>query len=88
MTTLTYNIGEIRQARRIPQELMHACEVGDVDQHASPALGIAIDYLDPIRLSSTCDVCGLPFSFEEWEERYSTPDGEDCHERCFSECAA
>ena len=34
----------------------------------------------------TCEVCGEPFTEEEWLERHSTPDGEDCHELCCPEC--
>lgn len=29
-----------------------------------------------------CGVCLGGFSAQSWEDRHTTPDGEDCHERC------
>jgi hypothetical protein len=33
-----------------------------------------------------CNVCGKPFSPEEWEARHSDEDGEDVHEACCPVC--
>ena len=35
-----------------------------------------------------CAVCGMSFTEDEWEERHSTAEGDDCHEHCCLECSA
>ena len=49
--------------------------------------GIVVNECDACFIShQTCAVCSEPFTKAEWEERHSTPDGEDCHEHCCPEC--
>lgn len=33
-----------------------------------------------------CDICNKPFTEDEWDNRHSTEDGHDCHERCCPVC--
>ena len=40
------------------------------------------------RLTTRCSVCHEFFTEDEWDDRHSDEDGEDCHERCCPVCAA
>lgn len=35
-----------------------------------------------------CNVCGRPFTDEEWTDRHDGPDGEDIHAECCAQCNA
>jgi hypothetical protein len=41
-----------------------------------------------MRMDDTiCEICGKPFTEQEWEDRHTDPaTGEDCHERCCPMC--
>ena len=37
-------------------------------------------------MDETCNVCRLPFTEQEWEDRHSDDRGEDCHADCCPFC--
>lgn len=49
--TVWWNSDEAKQAIAILNGLMEAANVGDVDQHISPALGIAIDAIQVLEFA-------------------------------------
>lgn len=42
------------------------------------------DFVGP--MYGECSMCSRPFSAQEWDNRHTLLDGEDCHEDCCPQC--
>lgn len=61
-----YTVDEIKQSINILQRMHKSCNRGDIDQHASPALLMAIDFMGKELVVRVCAGCNF-FSNSEYE---------------------